>query len=50
MNAEEIHRELGASVYDQNIMSEGALRQRRRMLNYGRKEGLMMKEVAGHLQ
>jgi hypothetical protein len=37
MGAAEIHRELFA-VYDQNIMNEGTLRQRRRVFRDGRKK------------
>jgi hypothetical protein len=37
MSAEEIRRELGAAVYDQNVMSERTLRQWRKMFIYGRK-------------
>jgi hypothetical protein len=36
MSAAEIHRELCATVYGQNVMSEGTARQRCRMFKNGR--------------
>jgi hypothetical protein len=34
MSAAQIHRELSSAVYSQNVMSEGTVRQWRRMFKY----------------
>jgi hypothetical protein len=47
MSAAEIHRELCA-VYGQNVMSEGTVRQWRRMLKDGRRSD--QDKAAGHQQ
>jgi hypothetical protein len=53
MSAAEIHLELCAAVYGQNVMSEGIARQQHRMIKDGQtnEEMFTMKsEVVGHLQ
>jgi hypothetical protein len=47
MSAAEIHHELCATVWGRNIMSEGTVRQWRRMFEDGRKMFTLMSEVVG---
>jgi hypothetical protein len=47
MGAAEIHFELCAAVYGQNIISEGTVRQWYRMFKDGRKMFTMQSEVVG---
>jgi hypothetical protein len=48
-SAAEIHRELYAAVYGQNVMSEGAVRQWCIMFIYGQNMFTMKSEVVGRL-
>jgi hypothetical protein len=48
ISAAEIHRELCA-VYEQNVMSEGTVKQWRRLLKDGRIIFTMKFEVVGHV-
>jgi hypothetical protein len=48
MSAAEIHREICATVYDQNVMSEGTVRQWCRMFKEGELMFTMKSEVVGH--
>jgi hypothetical protein len=49
MSAVEIHRELCAVVYGQNVMNEGTVRQSCRMFKDEQKIFTMKSEVVGHL-
>jgi hypothetical protein len=49
MSAEEIHRELCTTVYSQNVMSEGTVRQWCRIFKDGRINVRDVKRMFGHL-